>query len=148
MFFTATAFVGALQCSDSELRFANLGDSGLLVLRRSATGQYTLILRTVEQQHYFNCPFQLSSAQTKRSFPDSLSDSPLAASIGSIKLQNNGMPWGVAFFNILDQLNCYIYYRMFHLTDILIAATDGVLDNLFDDHMVQMANKEYALFKL
>jgi protein phosphatase PTC7 len=43
------------------LRVAHLGDSGLLVVRNGST-----VLRTVEQQHVFNMPFQLGTESRDR----------------------------------------------------------------------------------
>ena len=56
---SCTACVVALDTADQMLYTANLGDSGLLVIRR---GQ--VVHRSQEQQHYFNTPFQLSVAPT------------------------------------------------------------------------------------
>jgi len=47
-----------LSVSGNQLEAANLGDSGFLVIRK---GQ--LIYKTREQQHYFNCPFQIGSSR-------------------------------------------------------------------------------------
>lgn len=42
-----------------EMRVANLGDSGLLVIN-SNTGE--IVWQTTEQHHYFNCPYQLGTS--------------------------------------------------------------------------------------
>lgn len=34
----------------------NLGDSGLIIFRDG-----NIVFKTVEQQHYFNCPYQLGT---------------------------------------------------------------------------------------
>ncbi len=47
---------------EGQLNAVNLGDSGFIVVRR---GQ--LLFKTKEQQHYFNCPFQIGSS---RDMPD------------------------------------------------------------------------------
>lgn len=51
---SSTACVLALH--DRALKSVNLGDSGFVIVR---AGQ--LLARTSEQQHYFNCPFQLGT---------------------------------------------------------------------------------------
>ena len=51
---TSTACVAAI--SNAHLIGINLGDSGLLVIR---DGQ--IIYQTTEQQHYFNCPYQIGT---------------------------------------------------------------------------------------
>jgi len=43
---------------DNKIHAANLGDSGFLILRNGS-----LLYRTKEQQHYFNCPFQIGSSR-------------------------------------------------------------------------------------
>mmetsp|Transcript_1884 Transcript_1884/g.3297 ORF Transcript_1884/g.3297 Transcript_1884/m.3297 type:complete len:450 (-) Transcript_1884:139-1488(-) len=53
---SSTACIIVLDGDERMLRGANLGDSGILVLRGTE-----VLYRTVEQQHYFNCPFQLGS---------------------------------------------------------------------------------------
>jgi protein phosphatase PTC7 len=65
-----------------------------------------LIYRTKEQQHYFNCPFQLG-------FPEG--DSALKADTENIDIQEG---------------------------DIILAATDGVLDNLFDEDILNVTAGE------
>jgi protein phosphatase PTC7 len=52
---SATATLAVVNDS-GLLKVAHLGDSGLLVVRNSSTP-----LRTVEQQHVFNMPFQLGT---------------------------------------------------------------------------------------
>ena len=42
-----------------ELRASNLGDSGLLIIRNGG-----VVYRSKEQQHSFNCPFQLGTDST------------------------------------------------------------------------------------
>lgn len=44
-----------------KLKVANLGDSGLMVLR-----DRQVVLRTQPQQHFFNCPFQMSCPELLR----------------------------------------------------------------------------------
>lgn len=42
-----------------EMQVANLGDSGLLVIKNQ-NGE--IVYRTTEQHHYFNCPYQLGTS--------------------------------------------------------------------------------------
>ncbi|RKO98906.1 hypothetical protein CXG81DRAFT_15295, partial [Caulochytrium protostelioides] len=51
---STTALIVVLR--DNELRVTNLGDCGLMIIRDGET-----IFRTEEQQHSFNCPFQLGT---------------------------------------------------------------------------------------
>jgi protein phosphatase PTC7 len=87
------------------LHASNLGDSGFLVVR-----QGELAFMSPQQQHEFNFPYQLGSA-------DSMADMPSAAQRFSIEVE---------------------------IGDIVVAATDGVFDNVYPDEaaaMVSVAKK-------
>jgi len=87
------------------LHASNLGDSGFLVVR-----QGELAFMSPQQQHEFNFPYQLGSA-------DSMADLPSAAQRFSIEVESG---------------------------DIVVAATDGVFDNVYPDEaaaMVTLAKK-------
>ena len=89
----------------ATLHASNLGDSGFLVVRNGE-----LAFMSPQQQHEFNFPYQLGSA-------DSMADMPSAA-------QRFSMPVGAG--------------------DVVVAATDGVFDNIYPDEaaaMVTMAKK-------
>jgi protein phosphatase PTC7 len=106
-----TALVAILEKDQRLLRIANLGDSGLLVLRENLKKtSMDVVFRTKEQQHYFNCPFQLG-------YPEG--DSALEASTSEIEIEEG---------------------------DILIAATDGVLDNMFDQEIAEITLAELQRF--
>ena len=51
---SSTACVVALHKEERTMYTANLGDSGFLLIRDGE-----VVHRSVEQQHYFNTPFQL-----------------------------------------------------------------------------------------
>lgn len=53
----STACVVALHKAEQMIYTANLGDSGFLLIRDGE-----VVHRSVEQQHYFNTPFQLTVA--------------------------------------------------------------------------------------
>ncbi|MCO5583191.1 hypothetical protein L7F22_037099 [Adiantum nelumboides] len=60
----ATAIIAILEKETGVLHVANLGDCGLRVVRGGK-----IVFATLTQQHYFDCPYQLSSepgAQTSR----------------------------------------------------------------------------------
>lgn len=99
---SATLLLGRLQ-SDS-LCLLNLGDSGAMVLRPSfrkfRSGNFfwpRVVLRSQDQTHYFNCPYQVA-----------------AEDFDSVATR-------------VDRVSVDVQEG-----DILVAATDGVLDNLFD----------------
>ncbi|KAI9018297.1 phosphatase 2C-like domain-containing protein [Hyaloraphidium curvatum] len=83
---------------DDELRIANLGDCGVLVIRGAE-----IIFRTAEQQHSFNFPFQLGTGSK---------DSPGDAETFTVKVKEG---------------------------DVVIVASDGLFDNLFDDEILDIA---------
>ncbi len=61
---TCTACIISLD--GDSLRAANLGDSGLMVLRHVYGTRWRLVFRSKEQTHYFNCPFQLGTNSQDR----------------------------------------------------------------------------------
>jgi serine/threonine protein phosphatase PrpC len=85
---------------DDELRIANLGDSGVLVIR-----QGDFVFRTEAQQRSFNVPYQLGLPER---------DSPDEAQQFTVKLERG---------------------------DIVILATDGMFDNLFDEDIADEVAK-------
>lgn len=92
----ATAVVALVR--GRELHVANLGDSGLRLIRG---GQ--VVAATKQQQHYWDCPFQFGSASS-----DLASD----AEVLSLPLE---------------------------VGDVVILASDGVYDNVFDGELEQIA---------
>ncbi|PWZ26677.1 putative protein phosphatase 2C 24 [Zea mays] len=79
----------------STLKWALVGDSGFAVLRGGR-----ILCRSPTQQHYFNCPYQLSSRQDRTRVSDAL--------VGEVAAKEG---------------------------DIVILATDGLFDNVFDDEI-------------
>ena len=101
---STTLLLGQLEASSETLRLFNLGDSGAMLLRPSLRefGEAKVlfprcVLRSQDQNHGFNYPFQASSRN---------------------------------FDSILDELD--VICTDVKEGDVLVAATDGVLDNLFD----------------
>lgn len=120
--------------SKGRIQSANLGDSGFIVLRRKPQEEidglmenakqpgkyhplniYDVVHRSSEQQHYFNAPYQLSILP-KNQQKGSLRDDPEDA----------------------DR------YHDLHVEsgDLIIVATDGVFDNLFDSHIASIVTTE------
>ena len=62
---SATAMVSIL--NGRKISFANLGDSGFMIIRIRNGEAYTFA-RSKEQQHNFNIPFQLSSLPVEKDF--------------------------------------------------------------------------------
>jgi serine/threonine protein phosphatase PrpC len=95
---SATACIAIL--SDDELRIANLGDGGVVVVRGDE-----IVFRSEEQQHSFNFPFQLGTGSK---------DSPSDADLFTVKVEEG---------------------------DVVVVATDGLFDNVFDDEIVSISSE-------
>lgn len=98
---SCTATIAVLE--HNVLKYANLGDSGLLIYRAHLDEP---LFRTEEQQHRFNCPYQLGYGGGDRATMadhDMIKKSKYPA--GPIAVQHN---------------------------DIVVLGTDGFFDNLFD----------------
>jgi len=94
---SCTASLG-LFTQDGKLHVLNLGDSGIHVLRNGHC-----VFQTGEQQHYFNCPFQLGMGSDDR-------------------------PEDAEYFVLED----------IEEDDMIVAATDGVWDNLYEAEMLHI----------
>eukprot|EP00922_Rhytidocystis_sp_ex-Travisia-forbesii_P004665 GHVS01006871.1.p1 GENE.GHVS01006871.1~~GHVS01006871.1.p1 ORF type:complete len:1183 (-),score=193.29 GHVS01006871.1:586-4134(-) len=130
-FGSCTGLVACLDEDGSHLGVANLGDSALIVLRRQKVFTMSCVYRTREQQHQFNCPFQLSRLPEPSQFADLLAQ-------GKERLvrvlQNNAMmpqdtPEMAACVSIGVKEG-----------DLILVGTDGLFDNLFDYEICQLAN--------
>ncbi|KAJ4150942.1 hypothetical protein LMH87_011669 [Akanthomyces muscarius] len=105
----------AVASPDGHLDVANLGDSGFLQLRLNAVHSYS-----EPQTHAFNTPFQLSivppsvAARMAAFGGTQLSDLPRDADVTQHRLRHG---------------------------DVLLLATDGVLDNLFNQDILRVASR-------
>lgn len=133
---SATALFAFVSAAHHRLTTCNMGDSGCIVLRPTpAAAAYSVVFRTQEQQHYFNCPYQLSSPETRVKFPGTLHDHPRLARASHFTLCPNG-----AFFSKMFMAGV-VEVRL----DIIVAATDGVFDNLFDSNITELAALQYGM---
>ncbi|PNY29207.1 Protein phosphatase 2C, mitochondrial [Tolypocladium capitatum] len=105
----------AIAAPDGTLDVANLGDSGFLQLRLNAVNAYS-----EPQTHAFNTPFQLSlipprlAARMAAFGGTQLSDLPRDADVSQHYLRHG---------------------------DVLMLATDGVLDNLFNQDILRIVSR-------
>mmetsp|Transcript_13330 Transcript_13330/g.22137 ORF Transcript_13330/g.22137 Transcript_13330/m.22137 type:complete len:274 (-) Transcript_13330:155-976(-) len=88
--------------AEGQLTALNVGDSGFRLLRHDDQGKLFIALRSEEQTHYFNCPWQLGT--------------------GSTDLPEHG-----------DKLEGSVIAG-----DVLVLATDGCFDNLFDSELIAL----------
>ncbi|TFY64875.1 hypothetical protein EVJ58_g2330 [Rhodofomes roseus] len=101
---SSTACLLTLNAASGVLRAANLGDSGFSIFRSS-----NVVHQQRSQQHFFNCPKQLSKLpQGTPGFSRAVIDSPREADTFETKLRDG---------------------------DIVIAYSDGLADNVFPAEM-------------
>ncbi|CEL91759.1 unnamed protein product [Vitrella brassicaformis CCMP3155] len=132
---SSTALVACLDGNKGKLGAATLGDSGMMVLRRSGAARgahMTVVMQTRPMQHYFNCPYQLTR---------------LPSAGGLRKLQEEG-EGKAPLVSLLTQMSaCHLdtpdmaqeYDVDVQEGDLLILGTDGLLDNLFDFEVCGLA---------
>ena len=105
---SSTACVVILNKDKCTVYTSNIGDSGFIIIRKGE-----VILRSREQQHYFNTPFQLSIPPP--SYRNNvLIDQPDVAQNAHVRVENG---------------------------DVILLASDGVFDNLPDDLIITEMSK-------
>jgi len=133
-FGAATALVVALDSEGQTLSVANVGDSGLRQVRKPVQSREIdggipfVAARTREQQHFFNCPFQLTRLPQKSEWPSLLAQ-------GKVKLvdavqkeqmmQDTVEDADLAALPVLEG-------------DLILLGTDGVFDNLYDSEICEL----------
>jgi serine/threonine protein phosphatase PrpC len=132
---SSTVLVG--MCRNNYLYTLCLGDSSYIILRPRETGcQLNEIYRSVEQQHNFNCPYQLSHMPDPSEY-DMLYNKGLGPLINLLKgstINTKDLPQdGLAEIIPLQP------------SDIIIAGSDGLFDNLFDSDILQIAENYLSL---
>lgn len=108
---SSTACVLLLARESSRLHAANIGDSGFIVMRDDQ-----VLLRSEEQQHYFNTPYQLSNAPPGQD-RQVLSDKPECAVSSEVDVQGG---------------------------DVILLGTDGVFDNVPDSMLQERMQAVYG----
>jgi len=112
---SSTLLLGQLSPS-GELGLINIGDSAAMLLRPAArrfkrsqpVAWPRMVLRSHEQTHYFNCPYQVACDDVVDTYESSADQLQATAKAG----------------------------------DIVIAATDGVTDNLFDEQLQSLVARQ------
>ncbi|CAF1518488.1 unnamed protein product [Rotaria sp. Silwood1] len=113
IFGSATLCLLSIDKHSSYLRSLNIGDSGFMLIR-----QNKLIIRSHPQYHRGSSPFQLSSIPTTQSFISS----------NTTRLYHDKPSDGE-----------YIEHHL-EIGDLLLIASDGLFDNLYEDFIVQIIN--------
>lgn len=106
-----------LTIEGTTVKIANIGDSTMMIVRFNfGMKSSRILLKTEEQQHNFNAPFQLAN------IPDNLK--PLGQS------GNSHSEWKRKFWK--DKVSdAVLYQTCVKEGDIIIGGTDGLFDNLY-----------------
>lgn len=126
-----TASVAALDRQGACLGVANLGDSGVRQVRKpinDSQGGSRVVNFTREQQHFFNCPYQLSNAPGPADFPSLLAQGKrelVEAMQGSAQVIKDGPG------------DAELYTFPLCEGDVLILGSDGLFDNLNDSEILE-----------
>ena len=132
-FGSATACVGFLNQSGDALGVANLGDSAFLQFRKEIVVSGSIsgascLLKTKEQQHTFNMPYQLTRLPAVSEF-DALANEPgLKFFIDALR---SIVPANPRFSETDQPDSADTYFCPLEEGDLVIFASDGLLDNLW-----------------
>lgn len=125
-FGSSTALLGL--CKAGTLHVIYVGDSSFMVLRKRENGLAT-VYRSVEQQHSFNCPFQLARLPGPEHYAG-LAGRGLGSLVSLLQKSTNKCR-----DTALDARTEIIRLQA---GDVLIAGTDGLFDNLYDSNIVEI----------
>ena len=125
-FGSSTAMLGL--CKEGTLHVIYVGDSSFMVLRKRDNGLAT-VYRSVEQQHSFNCPFQLARLPGSEHY-GGLTARGLGSLVSLLQKSTNQRR-----DTALDARTEVIRLQA---GDVLIAGTDGLFDNLYDSNIVEI----------
>ena len=138
-FGSSTACVASLDDKGERLGIANLGDSGLVHFRKQfLTGAFsmTCVMRTREQQHSFNTPFQLSRVPDPKNF-DEISHDPMYSELITALRSLSGRQLS----GMDTPADCELYSSKVKEGDLIVLATDGVLDNLWNYDLLSVVGE-------
>jgi serine/threonine protein phosphatase PrpC len=134
---SSTALVAILNSAKSLLGVANLGDSTLIQLRRDwsvSQRHFRCVTRTSEQQHSFNCPYQLRCIPTEADYPRLIAEGKQALVRAVQRCSNKE--------DVPEDAEKYILPVM--VGDLLVLGTDGVFDNLHDEEVCELVSQSIS----
>eukprot|EP00930_Biecheleria_cincta_P083894 TRINITY_DN7339_c0_g1_i1.p1 TRINITY_DN7339_c0_g1~~TRINITY_DN7339_c0_g1_i1.p1 ORF type:complete len:465 (-),score=92.43 TRINITY_DN7339_c0_g1_i1:202-1596(-) len=139
---SSTALVASLSSKQGLLGVANVGDSSLLHLRRhrkSSLPSVDCVARTREQQHSFNCPYQLCCLPTEADFPRLIEEGKhtLVRAVKKSVGRKQDQPEDAETYTFQLQEG-----------DLLVLGTDGLFDNLHDHEICQLVSRTIAPFEV
>mmetsp|Transcript_43637 Transcript_43637/g.102923 ORF Transcript_43637/g.102923 Transcript_43637/m.102923 type:complete len:605 (+) Transcript_43637:121-1935(+) len=131
-FGAATAIVAKLGNESGNLGVASLGDSSLIALRPESIGHhrtYRIFARTTEQQHEFNCPFQLSRLPAPADYQRLVNEGrqQLVMAVARMKNTRLDYPGDACCYNLSVERG-----------DLVLMGTDGIFDNLYDEELKEI----------
>eukprot|EP01054_Gregarina_sp_Poly1_P002619 Gregarina_sp_Poly_1__2618@NODE_1711_length_3499_cov_182_003788_g383_i1_p1_GENE_NODE_1711_length_3499_cov_182_003788_g383_i1NODE_1711_length_3499_cov_182_003788_g383_i1_p1_ORF_typecomplete_len452_score74_44SpoIIE/PF07228_12/1_7e29PP2C_2/PF13672_6/2_3e16PP2C_2/PF13672_6/7_5e03PP2C/PF00481_21/0_00012_NODE_1711_length_3499_cov_182_003788_g383_i11351490 len=132
---SATCCIVIFDAKRQQLGICNLGDSGVSILRRGKKYQMIEQFKTPELCHFFNCPYQVS-----RSPPPQV----LAKVFGMTNLEN-GKGFVLPSEDLPKHAQCFDI--MVEEGDLLLLASDGLWDNLWDFEIQGLCNLALAPFE-
>ena len=132
-FGSSTALLGL--CKDGTLHVVYIGDSSFMVIRRRENGLAT-VYRSVEQQHCFNCPFQLARLPGPEHYAG-LVERGLNSLVSMIQKSTNKRR-----DTALDARTEVIRLQE---GDVLVAGSDGLFDNLYDADIIEIVRNTLEL---
>jgi protein phosphatase PTC7 len=123
-------------CRNSLLYTYCLGDSSFIVLRKRDETSLVTVYRSLEQQHSFNCPFQLSNLPKPHLFEE-LTAKGFGKLVSLLKTNSKAMN-----DSPFDAINEMIPMK---IGDIIIAGSDGLFDNLYDQDIIKTAEAKLSI---
>ncbi|KAH0477671.1 MAG: hypothetical protein KVP17_001728 [Porospora cf. gigantea B] len=130
-FGSSTVIVACMNDDGSEVGIASLGDSSVIILRRTHYPHFQVVMRSFEQQHMWNCPYQLSNIPTEKDFPSLIRH-------GKEKLVGLFKKGPVVKEDTPSM--CTTFRVPVEEGDLIIMGSDGLFDNLFDHEIVGLCN--------
>ncbi|XP_042483777.1 probable protein phosphatase 2C 26 isoform X1 [Macadamia integrifolia] len=135
---SATVIVAMME-KNGILKIANVGDCGLWVLRKGKK-----IFSTSPQEHYFDCPYQLSSDVVGQTYLDAMWKGVVFDPFDSLRWEAREDLLQV--FSSSFSLKYPRYYRSVKALqvctleliegDTIVMGSDGLFDNVFDNEII------------
>jgi protein phosphatase PTC7 len=142
-FGSSTACVVVMDDLGEKVGIANLGDSGCLHYRKqflTSAMSMTCVMKTRDQQHAFNMPYQLSRLPKPEHYDDLAQDpiySELVTTLRSLS--------GRQLSKIDKPIDCDVHSSTVVEGDLIILATDGVLDNLWSYDILSIVGESAVI---
>ncbi|KAF8820527.1 serine/threonine specific protein phosphatase, partial [Cardiosporidium cionae] len=137
-FGSSTALIVCLDEKGERIGVSNLGDSTMILLHPQRSDNMSCVYRTKEQQHQFNCPYQLSRL-------------PKPEDYEALKAEGKDLLVRVLQKSTMLPQDTPVMASSCELKvtegDLIILGTDGVFDNLYDFEICDLANLALSPFE-